>query len=109
MIEHRVDLTINRPVAEVFAFLTESQNHPKWDDSSVAMEPQEPGPWRAGLKFREIRKIGGRPTEIYSQVANLIPNERFDIRSLSGPPFQGHWVFTARDGQTQLQYQAEMH
>lgn len=108
MIQHTVDVRFNRPVDEVFAFLTNASNHARWDHLSVAMEPQEPGPWHQGLQFREVRKMGGRDTEVYSQIASFTPNQRFDIDSVSGPEFHGHWVFTAEGSQTRLQYTAEL-
>jgi uncharacterized protein YndB with AHSA1/START domain len=41
MITQAIELDIARPVEEVFAFLTDARNHPRWDSTSVAMEPDE--------------------------------------------------------------------
>jgi uncharacterized membrane protein len=108
MITKSIDITINRPVEEVFAFLTDASNHPRWDSSSVLMDPKEPGPWHAGMTFREVRRIGPRTTEFRSTIAELEPNRRMELRSLSGPPFQGHWRFSPVDGNTRLQWSGEM-
>jgi uncharacterized protein YndB with AHSA1/START domain len=108
MITKSIDITIDRPVEDVFAFLTDAANHPKWDASSVAMEAQEPGPWRAGTTFREVRRIGRGTSEIRSTVAELEPNRRIEIRSLSGAPFQGHWRFAPEGQGTRLQWSGEM-
>jgi hypothetical protein len=94
VITHQIDIVMRRPVETVYRFLTDAANHPRWDSSSLVMEPLEPGPWREGLTFREVRRIGPRNVEIRSSVAALTPNERFDIRNLTGPPFQGHWRCT---------------
>jgi uncharacterized membrane protein len=88
VITHRVELSIARPVEEVFAFLTDARNHPRWDSTSVAMEAQEAGPWRQGLVFREVRRVP-RPTEVRSRIAAFEPNKSFDMESLSGPRFAG--------------------
>jgi Polyketide cyclase / dehydrase and lipid transport len=103
-----IELTIDRPVEEVFAFLTDAANHARWDASSLAMEPQEPGPWRAGLTFREVRRIGPRPVEVRSIIAELEPNRRLELRSLSGPPFQGHWRFAPSGSGTRLTWAGEL-
>ena len=108
MITKSIDITINRPVEDVFAFLTDAANHPKWDASSVAMEAQEPGPWRAGTIFREVRRTGRGTSEIRSTVAELEPNRRMEIRSLSGAPFQGHWRFAPEGQGTRLRWSGEM-
>src|SRR5215217_414000 len=108
MITHQINLTINRPVEEVFAFLTNEKNHPKWDKLSVVMECQEAGPWRKGMKFREVRKVGGRDTEVFSQIVDFEPNRHMEIRSITGPDFHGNWQFQPAGNGTQLVYQAEM-
>ena len=109
MIAHQIDITIGRPVEDVFAFLTNSDNHPRWDPSSVSMEQQEPGPWRAGMKFREVRKVAGRDTEVLSEVVALEPNSRFNIASLSGPEWRGQWLFepVGHDA-TRLRFEARL-
>ena len=93
MITYSVNVPIDRPVEQVFAYLTDAANHPKWDSSSVVMEPQEPGAWHTCSTFREVRRIGPRTLETRSQVEHLEPNRSFDMKSLSGPPFHGHWRF----------------
>ena len=110
MITQSIDLEIAKPVDEVFAFLTDARNHPLWDSTSVVMEPAEPGPWHAGLTFREVRRIP-RPIEVRSRIAALEPNVRFDMESLSGPSFKGHWRFApapADPNRTRLQWSCEM-
>jgi uncharacterized protein YndB with AHSA1/START domain len=108
VIRKSIDIRINRPVEEVFAFLTDASNHPKWDPSSLVMEPQEPGPWREGMTFREVRRIGPRTVEFHSTIAELELDRKMELRSLSGPPFQGHWRFSPVDGGTRLQWTGEM-
>jgi carbon monoxide dehydrogenase subunit G len=107
MITHHIDLTIHRPISEVFAFLTDARNHPRWDRTSVSMEPLQPGPWRQGLEFREVRQLPRR-IEVRSRIAAFTENESFDIESLSGPPFRGHWRFAAAGAGTRLRWWGEM-
>jgi len=33
VITHAIELTIDRPVEEVFAFITDAACHPRWDSS----------------------------------------------------------------------------
>jgi hypothetical protein len=108
MIRHQIDLQINRPVEEVFSFLTTTSNHSKWDPLSVSMEVLQPGAWRQGTTFREVRKIRGQDTEISSQIAVFDPNRRMEIQSLSGPDFHGTWIFEPVGNSTRLLYTAEM-
>ena len=108
MIKHGVEIRIGRPVEDVFAFLTDSTNHPKWDDSSVSMEPDEQGPWHTGLTFHEVRRMGPRRMEVESRLAAFVPNESMDIDSISGPEFHGHWRFSPDGSGTALRWSCEM-
>jgi uncharacterized protein YndB with AHSA1/START domain len=108
MISHQVDITIQRPIEEVFAFLTDPKNHSRWDTTSISMEQLEPGPWREGTRFREIRKLGRRNVEVASQVAALEPNRRFNIMSLSGPEWRGQWLFDEVEKGTRLRFEGRL-
>ena len=108
MITHAVELRIERPVEDVFAFLTNADNHPKWDTSSLSMTPQRAGPWEAGLVFDEVRKMGARQISFQSKVAALTPNESMEIESLSGAEYHGHWRFSPDGTGTRLTWSCEM-
>jgi hypothetical protein len=108
MITASADVFIRRPIDDVFAFLTDAANHPRWDSSSVEMVPLQPGTWRQGLEFREVRRIGPRLTEVRSRIAGYEPGRGMDLESLTGPSFRGHWRLTAADGGTRLQWSGEL-
>jgi uncharacterized protein YndB with AHSA1/START domain len=108
MIEHAIEVRIDRPVEEVFAFLTDAANHPRWDSSSVSMTPDRPGPWTTGLEFSEVRRMGPRTMSFRSKVAGITPNERLEIESLTGSEFYGHWAFSPEGTGTILRWSCEM-
>jgi Polyketide cyclase / dehydrase and lipid transport len=108
MITASADIKIERPVDEVFAFLTDASNHQRWDSTSVEMVPAEPGPWHQGLEFREVRRIGPRPTEVRSRIAGFEPGKSMDLESLSGPTFRGHWRLSSEEGGTRLRWTGEL-
>ena len=74
MLKFSADLKVNRPVDKVFAWLTDTNNQAKFDKSSLAMELLTPGPWKSGSQFRELRDLGGRKTEVFSEIAELETN-----------------------------------
>jgi hypothetical protein len=108
MLEFAADLTINRPLAEVFAWLTNVDNQRKFDKGSLEMHMLTPGPWHAGTQFREIRNLGGRKTTVLSEVAELEQNRRFVIRSKTGPDWLGVWVFEPVDAGTRLHWTGQL-
>lgn len=108
MIEHAVEVRIDRSPADVFAFVTDAANHPRWDTSSLSMRADQPGPWAAGSTFHEVRKMGPRQMEIQSKVAALVPGQSMDIDSLTGPEFHGHWRLSPDGDGTVLRWSCEM-
>ena len=108
MLEFAADLKINRPLAEVFAWLTNADNQRKFDKGSLEMHVLTPGPWREGTQFREIRNLGGRKTTVLSEVAELEQNKRFVIRSKTGPGWLGVWVFEPDQAGTRLRWTGQL-
>ena len=108
MLQFAADLMVNRPVEQVFTWLTNAENQGKFDKSSLKMEALTPGPWRAGTQFRELRDLGGRKTEVLSEVAELEPNRRFVIRSKTGPECLGIWLFVPEGQGTRLRWTGQI-
>jgi hypothetical protein len=104
MLKFSANLKVNRPVEKVFAWLTNAENQGKFDKSSLKMEVLTPGPWRTGSQFRELRNMGGRKTEVLSELAELEPNRRFVVRSKTGPRWLGVWDFEPEGARTRLRW-----
>jgi hypothetical protein len=108
VLKFAADLLVNRPVEQVFTWLTNAENQGKFDKSSLKMEALTPGPWQAGTQFRELRNLGGRKTEVLSEVAELEPNRRFVIRSKTGPDWLGIWLFEPEGQGTRLRWTGQL-
>ena len=108
MLKFAADVTVNRPVEQVFIWLTNAENQGKFDKSSLKMEALTPGPWRAGTQFRELRDLGVRKTEVLSEVAELESKRRFVIRSKTGPEWLGIWLFEPEGQGTRLRWTGQM-
>jgi hypothetical protein len=108
MVKLSADVKVNRPIEKVFAWLTNPDNQGKFDKSSLKMEALTPGPWRAGTQFRELRDLGGRKTEVLSEIAELESNRRFVIRSKTGPGWLGTWNFEPEGTGTRLRWTGQL-
>jgi hypothetical protein len=108
MLKFSANLKVNRPVEKVFAWLTNAENQGKFDKSSLKMEVLTPGPWRTGSQFRELRDMGGRQTEVLSELAELEPNRRFVVRSKTGPGWLGVWDFEPDGAGTRLHWTGQL-
>ena len=75
---------------------------------SVCMEALTPGPWQTGTQFRELRDLGGRKTEVLSEIADLVPNRRFIIRSKIGPGWLVAWEFEPDGAGTRLHWTGKL-
>jgi len=108
VLKFSADVKVNRPVEKVFAWLTNPENQGKFDKSSLKMEALTPGPWRAGTQFRELRDLGGRKTEVLSEIAELEPNRLFIVRSKTGPGWLGTWQFEPEGAGTRLHWTGQL-
>jgi uncharacterized membrane protein len=81
--EHEV--VIARPPAEVFAYLTDLDKLPEWQQSILEIRREDDGPLEAGARFIEVRRVAGRRIESTIEVAALEPQREFALRVVEGP------------------------
>jgi uncharacterized protein YndB with AHSA1/START domain len=80
-VEHTVE--IDRPIAEVFAFLTDVERLPEWQASVSEVDVDVPvGP---GARFRDVREFMGRRAASTLEVTTYEPPRRFSLRVAEGP------------------------
>jgi carbon monoxide dehydrogenase subunit G len=108
MLKFSADLLVKRPVDKVFAWLTDAKNQAKFDKSSLEMESLTPGPWQTGSQFREVRDLGGRRTDVLSEITELVTNKHFIIRSKTGPDWLGTWNFESEGNNTRLRWTGQL-
>jgi uncharacterized protein YndB with AHSA1/START domain len=104
MIQHEAILHINRPVEQVFAYVTDLSKVKNWQDDVEVIESLMRGPLRVGAQFREVRHVNGKRTENRGQVMALEPNKRFETRTTTKPQVLVSYAFAEEDGGTKLTY-----
>ncbi|HWJ44315.1 MAG TPA: SRPBCC family protein [Gaiellaceae bacterium] len=98
-----LEVRIARPVADVFAYLTDVRNVPEWQESALSAEWIE-----EGKRFRERRSFLGRSAELELEVSEFEQDRRFDVRTMKAPvPLEIHHTFAAVDGGPQQKLTAE--
>jgi len=97
------EVRIDRPVAEVFAYLTDVRNVPQWQESAVSAD------WiDEGRRFREKRHFMGRTAELELEVTALEPERRFDVRAVKAPvKFEIRHSLEGLDGGTLVRVHGE--
>jgi uncharacterized membrane protein len=102
------DVVIDRPVDDVFAYVTDVRNLPEWQESAVEAAWIEVSSPRLGARLRERRDLFGRTIESEVEVTAYEPGRRFDLRALSGPiRFVVRHRFEAVENGTRLRLGAE--
>ncbi len=81
-IEHTIDL--NRPPADVFAFVTDPAKLPEWQPSTVEVRRHGDGPVTVGERFAEIHAFLGRRLESCSKSSSTIRPTRSPCTSSAG-------------------------
>ena len=81
-LEH--SLVIDRPVAEVFAFVADPDNLPRWQSGLLEVEKLS-GDGGVGSRHREVRSMLGRRIEQVLEVTALSPDQRLDLEVVEGP------------------------
>jgi carbon monoxide dehydrogenase subunit G len=88
MISFSKSYHIERSQQEVFDFMADPANDPKWRDSAVSSEWISEGPISVGSRLKSVDKMMGRKIESTSEVTSYDPPNRYGQKTLGGPvPF----------------------
>ena len=85
MIKVEHSIVINRPVPEVFSFVTDPANNIKWQDGPIESRMTSSGPMEVGAQVTDVRKFLGSDMESKLEVTVFEPNKRFVQKVISGP------------------------
>lgn len=104
MIQFTVETDIERPVPEVFAYVTDPAKLPTWQTNTVSVVQEGDGPLALGTRLREVhRGPGGKELESLVEVSEYEPDSRFGLRMIEGPLLvHGLLGFEHVDGGTRL-------
>jgi uncharacterized protein YndB with AHSA1/START domain len=84
-------ITINRRPAEVYAFLADFENVPRWNYAISETRKIAGGPVGVGSRYRQTRTLPTRSEETFA-VTEFEPDRRLSIRGALGP-FQGEITY----------------
>lgn len=105
MFTRRVAVLIARPLDEVFAFVADARNRPRWDDSVDSEELTSPGPIGVGSTVRTTLRSMGREYQYTWEVVEHEPPNRMTIESTAGPfPTTLAYQLSGRDGGTWVDF-----
>ncbi len=100
MIEFENAVQIERPVGEVFPFLADLENLPKWNCFVTQVRKLSQGPIGAGTIYHQVRKTD----EQTLRIVELEPQRRISVKTISKsfPRLEMELIFETRDAGTLL-------
>ena len=92
MAHGEASIHISRPPDEVFAFVGDAANNPRWRSNVVRTEWLDDGPMRVGRRGRQTARLLGREWTIDAVLAEWDPPRGAAWRSVQGPVSVRSWV-----------------
>jgi uncharacterized membrane protein len=110
MVKNEMSIIINRPIEEVFAYVSNLQNGPQWQTGLFEVRRITQGSLGIGSQFASVRKFLGRKLEANVEIVAYEPNRKIVIKSPSGSvPFEQSFLFEPVADGTRLATLIELH
>jgi uncharacterized protein YndB with AHSA1/START domain len=88
---------INRPVEEVFSYVSTVESQPEWATPPIEVRKDTPGPPKEGDTFTSVTKFLGRRFETPYRITSIEPNRQFSYRATGGPVPDQRWTFACEE------------
>lgn len=93
MVHVEESVSIDRPIEEVFTYLTDIGRQPEWVSIMQESVKTSNGPTGMGTTYRQVVKFLGRRIETNNEVTSYDPPNVYEFRTTSGPT-RGQMRFT---------------
>ncbi|HEU4450654.1 MAG TPA: SRPBCC family protein [Gaiellaceae bacterium] len=109
MISFETSVQIERPIDEVFAYVSDPENFPRWNSAVRTVRKTSSGDEPVGSTYAMTRVLPSGRAENELEIAAHDRPREFAIRTLSGPtPFVYRYTLSPRDGGTVVELDAEV-
>jgi hypothetical protein len=103
------ELLIDRPVEEVFDFVSDERNEPRFNPRMLRAEKITLGPIASGTRFRAVVRTFGRPAEMTTEfIACERPRRLALVTHLSKMDIDGALTFEPVDRGTRMSWSWEL-
>ena len=107
MFQVKVSIVINRPLEEVFSFLSNLENNLKWRSGMIKAEKISEGPIGVGTTYRLINSLFGRQVEGEAVITEYELNRKYATMNKSGLPIKTQRMFESVEGGTRVTFSVE--
>ncbi|MDH3942516.1 MAG: SRPBCC family protein, partial [Anaerolineae bacterium] len=99
MIKIEQSIVINRPVEDVFVYVTDNSKTAEWQSGLKESTVVSEGPLAVGSIIKDIRTLAGMEMDSTVEVTAFERNKKFGLKVQSGPvPFELIQTFEAVEG-----------
>ena len=94
MLKVEKSVVIGKPLAEVFAFITNNENDTKWQSDMESVQMDE-GPQNVvGSRYTEVRKFLGKEMKTVLEITAFEENKKWAAKVIKGPvPYEVNVTF----------------
>ena len=97
MLRSEESVEINRPVEEVFSYVSTVESQPEWATPPIEVRKDTPEPPKEGDTFTSVSKFLGRRFETPYQITSIEPNRQFSYHATGGPLPDQRWTFACEE------------
>ena len=97
MLHAEESVEINRPVEEVFAYVSTVESQPEWATPPIEVRKDTPGPPKEGDTFTGVAKFLGRRFETPYRITSIESNRQFSYHATGGPVPDQRWTFACEE------------
>ena len=107
MIDFTIETHIERPVAEVFGYVSDPGKLATWQTNTVSAVQEGDGPLRLGSRLREVHRApGGKELASVVEVSEYEPDRTFALRVVEGTPVHLRIDFEPAEAGTLMGFRA---
>ncbi len=85
MINLDLGVLVDRPMKDVFAFVSNPNNMSQWNSAVISLEQITPGTVGVGTKFKTVGEMMGRRIEGEMQITTYEPDTKCGFQLQAGP------------------------
>jgi uncharacterized membrane protein len=103
LVKNELSTLINRPIEDVFTYVSDLQNGPQWQTGLFEVRRLSQGSLGIGTQFASVRKFMGKKLEGVVELVVYEPNCKIVIKAPSGSvPFEQTFLFEPTTEGTKL-------
>lgn len=108
MVKEERTVVIDRPIQQVFAYVTDQTKTPSWQAGLLEVRRTTSGPIGVGTKHTIVRSFMGRRMQAETEYVAYETDKLVTFRTTSGPPMRASYVFEAEPTGTRLTSRVEL-